>query len=226
MTVTIKSLTGGEVAGAGAFDELMRTVKANLTEEYDAERIVGGEYAEIFLGSINAALSTASAFILQVPTVNQQELLLQEQVIQAQKQNLILDQDLLKGIAETALVGKQEDLIDEQLLKVQAEVALISANKLIADLELTKMGLENDILVAQKSLSDQELTNLINTDLSITTAREKIDAEILVLNQKRYTEEAQVSDTYGTELAAVTGVIGKQKELYTNQAAGYIRDAE
>lgn len=229
--VEVKDLTGGEVAGAGAFDELMRTIKSNLQSEFDAERIIGSEYANVYLGSINAALATASQFILTLPTMNQQTLLLQEQVIQAQKQNLILDEQLLKTVAETAVVGKQGALLDEQLLKTQAETALVSANKLLTDKQVEKLtaeilliGKQEDQLTAETALTNQKLVNLINEDLSITKAREKADAEISILNQKKLTEEAQILDVVNGN--TVTGVIGLQKLLYQNQADGFIRDAE
>jgi hypothetical protein len=44
------------------------------------------------------------------------------------------------------------------------------------------------------------------------------------LEQKQQTELAQVADTVTS--GTVAGVIGKQKELYAQQAAGFDRDAE
>lgn len=57
---------------------------------------------------------------------------------------------------------------------------------------------------------------------------EKSAAEILLLNQKAATEEAQTLETttYGSTPGSVAGVILKQKNLILNQTEGFIRDAE
>jgi len=52
----------------------------------------------------------------------------------------------------------------------------------------------------------------------------KTDAEVGLLNQKRETELAQVSDLVAT--GTVAGVIGKQKNLFQKQTDGFDRDAE
>lgn len=59
-------------------------------------------------------------------------------------------------------------------------------------------------------------------------AAERSAAEILLLNQKAATEEAQTLETttYGSTPGSVAGVILKQKNLILNQTEGFIRDAE
>jgi len=52
----------------------------------------------------------------------------------------------------------------------------------------------------------------------------KVEAEVDLLNQKRYTEEAQILDVVNS--ATVLGTVGKQKALYTAQTDGFARDAE
>jgi len=52
----------------------------------------------------------------------------------------------------------------------------------------------------------------------------KTDAEVNLLNQKKETELAQVSDVVGN--GTVAGVIGKQKGLFQKQTDGFDRDAE
>ena len=50
------------------------------------------------------------------------------------------------------------------------------------------------------------------------------DAETGLIGQKKLTEEAQIKDVVSG--STVVGVVGKQKDLYSKQAEGFLRDAE
>jgi hypothetical protein len=66
-------------------------------------------------------------------------------------------------------------------------------------------------------------------NLLLAEQKNKLKAEIDLLKQKLYTEQAQtLPGTYEapTTIAVVDGIMGKQNTLYANQAAGFIRDAE
>ncbi len=54
----------------------------------------------------------------------------------------------------------------------------------------------------------------------------KVDAEVLLLEQKTATELAQIEDTVVATSAPVEGVVGAQKSLYAAQTDGFARDAE
>jgi len=57
-------LTEATLAGSGAFDVLMRAVKAHLAEEYESQRITGNEYSTVYLGAMTAVLQTSIQFLL------------------------------------------------------------------------------------------------------------------------------------------------------------------
>lgn len=111
---------------------------------------------------------------------------------------------------------------------LQTAVAFLLAQK--------KAGLEADLLALQKTRLNQEITNLVaqhdllvqqklNLEDELLTAarqRDKLDAEIDLLAQKKVTELAQ---TDGSSVTA-NSVIGKQVSLYEAQTNGFIRDAE
>ncbi len=52
----------------------------------------------------------------------------------------------------------------------------------------------------------------------------KLGSEKSLLDQKTFTEQAQTQDTVNS--LAVTGLVGKQKELYGRQSDGFLRNAE
>jgi len=64
LATPINKLTTIALNGTGAFDVLMRTVKLHLQEEYDEGRIVGKEYATVYIGAITAVLQTASQHLV------------------------------------------------------------------------------------------------------------------------------------------------------------------
>ena len=62
--LTHVALTDGSIEGSGAFDALMRGFKAHLKEEYDNNRITGGDYTKAYVELTAAAMAQASQFVL------------------------------------------------------------------------------------------------------------------------------------------------------------------
>ena len=100
-------------------------------------------------------------------------------------------------------VQKQDALIQAQIEKLQVEKELVAAQR-------DNMIIEGQNLVLQGQLLEKQL--LLN------------DAQIGLMNQKVKTEKAQIEDV--VDGVTVSGIIGKQKVLYTRQADGFLRDAE
>ncbi len=70
LATPISKLTTIDLNGTGAFDVLMRAVKGHLQEEYDQGRIVGKEYATVYIGAITAVLQTASQHLVNEQMAN------------------------------------------------------------------------------------------------------------------------------------------------------------
>ncbi|NQY56987.1 MAG: hypothetical protein HRT86_10995, partial [Ilumatobacteraceae bacterium] len=133
---------------------------------------------------------------------------------------------------------KEEDLADaELLLKAQqlvnlsaqntlviSQTAKMNADKLISDKQLLVMDSSLTKDTAEIALVNQQTANELSKNLIIVKQGVKMDAETSLLTQKKFTEEAQVKDLVNA--STVTGVIGKQKSLYSAQEAGFARDAE
>lgn len=133
--------------------------------------------------------------------VQQSKALTDKALVDQQKSNLTL---------ESANIPLQGNLINKQIDKLAEDILASIAQR---D-QLTKQG---DLVVAQTTKTTEETQ-------SITAGISKINKEVEVLNQRKLTEEAQTSDTVNG--AAVTGVLGKQKNLYQAQTDGFARDAE
>lgn len=55
--------------GTGVFDELMKAINGNIQVQYDSGRIKGNEYAEVYLGSMQSAISEAMRYMLSKKTI-------------------------------------------------------------------------------------------------------------------------------------------------------------
>lgn len=75
-----------------------------------------------------------------------------------------------------------------------------------------------------RDTSSKQAALLAEQALAAVKQQAKMDAEIALLQQKKFTEEAQILDTVNSN--PVAGIIGKQKGLYTAQTDGFSRDAE
>ena len=90
MSITTRTLTSGEVAGNGIFDELMRTVKSHVHLELSEGRITEQAYSQVYLGALQNVLQVATQYSLQYEKTNKELLLLDQQVEQAKRQEEIL----------------------------------------------------------------------------------------------------------------------------------------
>ena len=62
--VTVAELTDRTVGGTGVFDALMDAMSVHLKSQYEADRITGREYADVYTASIQAAMSQAVTFLM------------------------------------------------------------------------------------------------------------------------------------------------------------------
>lgn len=217
-TVDFEEVTDGCVNGDGVFDKMMQSVKAHLAEEYDAQRIRGSEYSQVYLGALTNAMGQSIQWQLQAEIAKNQALLIEKQIEGQEKQNLLLDEQRALLVAQTNLTIQQKD-------NLELEAVNIPKQGLILDGQLEQVNANTDLVVQQKA------TEIHNTDIAayqltdlLPTQKGKTEAEINILEQKQVTEEAQTKDT--TIQGAVTGIVKTQKDLYIAQKDGFQRDAE
>jgi len=114
--IPLSELTLGatSVSGTGVFDQLMLAFKAHLDVEFAAHRIKGADYAQVYLGGMQAAMQNAVAFTLGKQQADKQADLLAQQIILTGSQNAIAIKEALKVIADTTLTDSQNLLTIEQ----------------------------------------------------------------------------------------------------------------
>lgn len=243
MSIKIEDLTTGEVKGRGLFDELMRTTKDHLQEEFKAGRITGATYGEVYLGVLQSNLQNASQFVLQYQINSQQAELLQEQVLKAQKELELLTAQIAKTEADTNISVKQLDILAAQEGQITAQTNLIEEQLLTeqAKGDLTRQQIaqsvaQTDLVGKQEDLLDMQiLTEKANTtDATGGLLKAKHDGQLAqnaLIGQKKLTEESQTSDPAGyidddPKAERGGGLVGAQIALYKLQKEGFKRDAE
>ena len=121
--------------GTGVFDELMKAINGNIQVQYDSGRIKGSEYATVYLGSMQAAISEAMKFMLT-----------KDQIVK----DLELKQAQIEATESDTLI-KQEQSVKDLELKYVQQIKL--------DKEAAAMGLDSVV----KSMNQNTTSGYIYT---------------------------------------------------------------
>ena len=228
--LTVRSLTGGEKEGSGVFDELMRTIKSHVHQELAEGRITEKAYSEVYLGALQFALNSATNYALAYEKANKELAVLDEQIKQNQKQNELLElqKEQLRLANSTAQYNLSYTL-PEQLIQIkkQNEKLIGEINHVIS--QTSYVSAQTALIAKQEDLVDEQIRDAkdkyTNPTGGINKAQyDKLIAEKGIADQKLITEKAQTMDTVGG--IAITGLVGKERNLKQNQADSFLRNAE
>jgi endo-beta-N-acetylglucosaminidase D len=128
----------------------------------------------------------------------------------------------LQFVLQSKKVDKELEILSASKDKELAQIELLKqqTTNLVAEaLNIPKQG---SLIDAQKDVAVQQKTNAITEGLVLTNQVAKVLAEKELLVQRKVTEQAQ---TDGTPIQS-TSILGKQRDVLTNQANGFIRDSE
>lgn len=190
-------------------DSQLLQMEAELTKTENESTVIVNQAAKL----VSDKLLVDSAILTET---KQRENLVKDMELK-ESQLLQMAQDLIKTQSENLLTLSQIDKID-------ADTLLTNAAK---DTEVVKKtNLEKDLELKTSQLLQMaaELTKTQTENSVMLRQEEKTTSEIELLNQKVITEKAQTEDAVSG--FTVSGVIGKQKSLYTAQTDGFARDAE
>jgi len=203
--ITVATITDGIIGGSGVFDKLMEATNSHILREFESNRITATDYATVYLGAIQSALSTSLQFVLQ-----EQQSEAQADLLKQQKLNLI--DDLITNEKQRDNIVAKTNISDAELLNVPKQGAILTSqnNNLIA--ERNVINVQDDKILAEIATMFKQRTLL---DKNILKAQSEID----LLNKKISTENGQTADING-------GVIGAQIALYKKQKDGFDRDSE
>lgn len=160
--IHIGELTEATLEGTGVFDTLMRSVKAHLQEEYNANRMRGTDYANAYIQLMTQVLDQANRYALAKAKLPLELQLLEAEITKvatdtavATKQGALLEAQTSKELAQINMINQ------EVKHKLPAEVAQIQKQTALAEYELKyikprQLELANkDILLKQNQIDLQ-----------------------------------------------------------------------
>ena len=109
------------------FKQISSKMKADIRVEFDAGRIAGSQYAEVYLGMLTVALQGASQFYLTKDSTWAQYTLQEAEIKRVEAQTLLLDEELLQAKISTGIADATKD---EQIRMV--EVGLLQQEDALA----------------------------------------------------------------------------------------------
>jgi hypothetical protein len=196
--LTNEDLTTRVVGGNGVFDALMDGLGKHLKKEYEANRITGEQYTKAYSAAVGGALQTGTSFLLGRDQAYWA-------AIQAQMQ---------ARLGEIQVVTARVQL---EIAKVQLNESKIRTLTAEAEFGLTKIKIASE---------DQGYCLLKAQTVSVEFQNEfMLPSQLNLLNEQIEVQRGQTLDTR-TNGAAITGSVGKQKDLYSQQIISYQRDAE
>lgn len=181
--IALPLLTTKAVDGTGVFDVLMQAVKGHLEQEFNKNRIKGPEYATVYLGSLEAVLQNAIAFLMARDKTNLEAELLQQQIVNAKKEELVLIAQECKLRAEYDLILAQKAKTDQEKILLEWKVTTEKAQTVATGVD------ENSVIGKQKALYAAQTAGF-QRDAEQKGAKILIDT----WNTRRMTDEATVAD--------------------------------
>lgn len=149
IVIPISDFTEAKVDGEGVYDILMKANAAHLEKEFNASRIKGNEYAQVYLGTMQSTMETAVQFFIQ-----RHKLGYEAKILEMQAKIAEIELEKVRVELEIARLNAQ---------KIPAEIAVLKAQK-------CKLDAEYDVLVAQKLKVAQE-TSLLQQKIATEKAQ-------------------------------------------------------
>lgn len=219
--MAITAVTEGKLEGQGIFDILMRAAKEHLNEEYRQNRFSGEDYANLYLGTMNAVLQQSIQYALTEQQSAAQAALLAAQTSKTKREEAVVAQQLSNLTTEGTNLVKVGLKLDQEVLQVKATVKKLAADTALTEQQEANLKLEgNNIpLVGIKLQAD------INT---ATYQQEQLQEQTLLTEQQRLNTVAEalnipkqgnLIDAQIAKMVADTDVSNANADVATNQAA-------
>lgn len=233
---TVDQLTQGAVGGSGLFDQIMATVSAHIEGQYHKGIIGQSEVAQVYIAAVQTVLPQSIQFLL-----NQDQTYWATRLIQLQAQNTYLERAKLVAEVETAKLLA----FRTQAEAYAAQVAALTAQMTYANSKMLLVKTLQDINVseAQQAVIEESFNDAwlkthttmpdgaaagghaakdfaIKDSALVTATRQQA-----LLQAQTNVQRAQTYDT-NTDTTPVAGIMGVQKQLYTQQIQSYKDDAQ
>jgi hypothetical protein len=146
MAITVSQITSADKSGI--FDVLMAQINAQLNEQFQAKRISGKEYAEVYLGALTSVLGQSVQYVTSVQTADAQVALINAQKLQVE--------------AETQKAVLEKTVIEKQILKLEKDILIADKQLEILAEQLIKSGMETDLINAKVKTEEAQYKDTVD----------------------------------------------------------------
>jgi hypothetical protein len=237
--IDTEQLTQSILNGNGVFDELMKSMNAQILEQYASERITADNYGTVYLGALQAVLAQSVQFLLtkdkaaydaalsltQVKKGIEEIDLVKAQIALTEAQTDKVRQEIAVSIDQQTLIPFQRDKLSQEILLLAGQVRKIDKENELIDQQILKavqevLVLEQQVLqsIAEVAKTEKEVELITQQILNAQEQVAKTQAEVALLQQRVITERAQTED-------GAQGIVGAQTLLYQAQTKGFADDA-
>lgn len=184
--LTLADLTEAKLDGTGAFDVLMRATSTHLDKQFDQNKLRGADYAQVYLGGMQAILQNAVVFLLQKDEAANKANLVGAQITLAELQAELLQIEIEREILNKELIAAQVDKVQAETVNLVSENDNIKAQLCLLQAQFDLTMVQKLQTVAQTSLVEQKVATE-----KAQTVETGVDANSVVGKQKAlYTAQA------------------------------------
>jgi hypothetical protein len=204
----ISELTNGEIAGNGVFDIMMASVKTHLLFEFEAGRIRGTDYANMYSMAIVQVMEQSTRYAMAKAKLALELQLVEAQIGQvaadtvvATKQALLIEtQAVTQGAQSTQIAAETRQTeyvtsfqIPSQIAATEAQTAVSNAQELGVKQETLSTIAQKDQILSQ-TLDVKESTKLKAIEFEIQTFNRdfKLAKELAIMEEDILIKESQV----------------------------------
>lgn len=249
-SIKMEDLTEGRTGGSGVFDRLMTSVTAHLDRERQQGRITNNDFAKSYVDFSNGAMAAAIQFLLSKDQSHWQALTAQTQAKLALVELAKAHVDLEEAKYRMRLMAHQAAGAEAQTALIKMQLASARVEFCINEYRLSDiLPKEAEILTAQKGQITAQTTNVTETTTKLLPEQvrgakvqadtgqynltylmpkqaDQLAEQVKVTKEQHETQRAQTMDVRSDGVTPVTGTLGKQKELHSQQIKSYQQDAQ
>lgn len=202
--ITVDGITNA--GGTGVFDKLMESINGQIETQYLNNRITGADYATVYLGSLQTALSQSIQFAMQeVLTESQVDSIIADTALKAKQLDIAGIEELAKQFevdnllpAQLIKLQKDTDVTERQMLETEATGA---KQRILLDTEeeAKQYEVDNLLLVQLEKLEEEiDLLQTQDSELLLDGAKKRLimDEQIETANKQQLAADAQIKSAY------------------------------
>lgn len=197
--LTVDQLTVKTVDGTGVFDVLMTALNTHINLQAEKGRLVGADYAKVYLGMVQGAMSTGMQFLLSKDQATLQAMQAKEAVLLTQAQRI-------KAQADIQIARAQIQQMALATAKMQYEAGAARNAYAQSKMDLVTAYHQANAAEAQAKLVGQQYeserantldTHEDGTPITGMLGQQKalLEAQALTANEQLDTARAQTKDT-------------------------------